>query len=130
MIIRGGQVLILPACLATPEELSRGVTDIEALCGRAAGAYLQRRPGAYRDERERRELISELVSYLMLAAWVEASKFDGRGQLDRYLGQRLQWRCTDWYRSYFGRGKTPRPRPVPVSLDALREQEQLEPDVA
>lgn len=128
MIIRAGQVLILPAGLATPQELAVGVDDVEALCGRAAGAYLQRRPGAYRDEQERRELVGELVGHLMLCAWVEAAKFDGRGQLDRYLGQRLQWRCTDWYRSHFGRSKTP--RPVMVSLDELRELEELEPDVA
>lgn len=117
MIVRSGQVLILPASLATPSEREAGIEDIEALCARVARDYLKRR-GAYLSS----EMHADLASYLMLAAWKEASRYQsGWGTLVGYLSARLRFRCTDWYRSYFGRSKTP--RPAVLSLDALRVEE-------
>ena len=105
--------MILPACLATPQELAAGVCDVEGLCHGVANAYLARR-GAYLSD----DLHGELYSYLMLAAWTEAAKYRPHiGTLVGFLTARLRFRCVDWYRSYFGRSK--RERPVLVSLDDL-----------
>jgi len=125
LILRDGQALILPVSLATPAEIMVGIRDLEGLCVGVANDYLRRRSARLSDEQT-----AELVSYLMLAAWKEAVRYQpGRVDLLGYLVARLRFRCTDWYRSYFGRSKLP--RPVFVSLDALRDQEQeLEPDVA
>jgi hypothetical protein len=122
LIIRGGHVLVMPACFATPAEISTGVLDVEGLCKHVANEYLERRRAYLTDDQH-----AELLGYLMLAAWTEAGRFNGTGRLLGFLESRLKWRCTDWYRTYFGRGKTPRPQVV--SLDSLRDQE-LEPDCA
>lgn len=124
LIIRGGQALLIPASLATPQELAAGIDDVEELCARAARTYLKRRQVPYLDD----DTYADLISYLMLVAWTEAVKFSGGGRLDKFIGQRLQWRCTDWYRSRFGRGR--HPRPVVISLDEIRTAELLEPDCA
>lgn len=126
MITRGGEALILPATLATPAELAQGVRNIEALCGRVARDYLKRR-GAYLSD----ELHADLASYLMLAAWKETSRYQpGWGTLVGYLSQRLAWRCTDWYRTTYGRA--PRVTPTLESLDVLRDElraaEEPDPD--
>lgn len=125
MIIRGGEALILPASLATPAELAAGVRNIEALCEHVAGRYLYQRRGYLADD-----LFEELTSYLMLRAWHEAGRYDpARGvDLVGYLSQRLAWRCTDWYRTTYGRG--PRVTPTMESLDRLRDELRLaeEPD--
>lgn len=123
MIVRAGEVLVLPASLATPAELTAGVRDIEGLCLHIANEYLARRRAHLAPEDD-----AELVSYLMLAAWTEAARYQvGIGTLLGFLSARLRFRCTDWYRSRFGRSRAP--RPVMVSLDSMRDQE-LEPDCA
>ena len=115
---------MIPACLATPHELATGIDDVEDLCDRAARTYLKRRRVIELDA----DAYADLTSYLMLVAWAEAVKWTGAGRLDSFIGQRLQWRCTDWYRSRFGRSS--KPRPVILSLDELRAGELLEPDCA
>lgn len=115
--------MILPASLATPPELAAGVRDIEGLCKHVANEYLARRRAYLNDDQD-----AELRGYLMLAAWKEATRYQpGRVNLLGYLTARLTFRCTDWYRSYFGRSKTP--RPAIISLEVLRDEE-LEPDCA
>lgn len=116
----------MPAGFATPTELADGIQNIEALCTRCAGNYLSQRQATLPTD-----AFEDLVSYLMLAAWTEAARYrsvGGTSSLNGFISTRLAFRCTDWYRSRFGRSRLP--KPVILSLDQLHAAELLEPDCA
>ena len=78
------------------------VDDVEGLIRFVVERYLGRR-GAYL----RPELREDLEDYLLTRTWELYRRFDPSKAstsltLSTYLGRRLTYACTDWYRRTFG----------------------------
>lgn len=125
MIIRAGQVLILPAGLATPQELVRGIRDIEGLCKHVSTEYLRERNAFLSADAD-----ADLRTFLLAAAWEEAQRYDGTGSLIGYLDRRLKWRCTDWMRARLGRHRYDQPDIVTLVEVSDEGADPFEPDAA
>jgi len=124
LILRDGQVLILPVSLATPEEIAGGIRDIEALCRHVSTEYLRERNAFLSADAD-----ADLQAFLLAEAWEEADRYDGTGSLLGYLDRRLKWRCTDWMRGRLGRHRYEQPDVLGLAEVSNEGSDPFESDV-
>ncbi len=100
--------------LAAPLAL-HDVKDVEALCRRALGRYLEAR-GAYMNP----AMYDDALSFLVALCWELSERYDPSKGLSfsTYATRIMMLRVTDWYRDHFGDSRYSGSRPT-LSLDLL-----------